>query len=274
MSVDSQPIKIEPLPALHGEETDENKINPCAMAAGILCFPATLCCSWYTVRERTHNVKLHCGTYTGTDTESGCHFSNCFGRQNFAIPTGIISNDLPQVKVIEQSGSPIMCGAVVTYRIVNAKRAALDVQNYKLYIKNKALSVLKQVVSRYPYQPPKDNPDQPSLMTETRQVSREMETLFAIEVAKAGAEVVSFQLNEISYAPEIANAMLKRQQAVAVIEAREAIVKGAVTIALTSIDSLKSGGIEFSDADKAKLVSNLLVVTSSDQGASPVVNVS
>lgn len=260
-------------PTIDGEDTDTHGNNACATFFGILCFPATLCCSFYTVRERTNAVKLHCGTYTGTETEPGCHFSNCFGRELKTIQTGVISVDLPNVKVIEKAGSPINVSAVVTYRIVNAKRAALDVQNYRQFIRNKALSVLKQVVSGYPYQPSKENPDEPSLLTETKEVGREMENLFAQEITLAGARVVSFQLNEIAYAQEIASAMLKRQQAVAVIEAREAIVRGAVSIALTSIDSLESGGIKMNDEEKSKLVSNLLVVTSSDQAASPVIQV-
>ena len=89
----------------------------------------------------------------------------------------------------------------------------------------------------------------------------------------AGAECVSFQLNEISYSAEVAAAMLKRQQAHAIVDAREAIVSGAVSIATTSIASLKDGGMVLSDGAKAKLVSNLLVVTSADAGVSPVVAV-
>ena len=137
----------------------------------------------------------------------------------------------------------------------------------------KALTTLKQVVSRYPYQARKSHPDEPCLLTETKEISKELQVEFAKQIIVAGAECVSFQLNEISYSAEVAAAMLKRQQAHAIVDAREAIVSGAVSIATTSIASLKDGGLVLSDGAKAKLVSNLLVVTSADAGVSPVVAV-
>eukprot|EP00039_Didymoeca_costata_P016443 m.296748 g.296748 ORF g.296748 m.296748 type:complete len:296 (-) comp16393_c7_seq1:1561-2448(-) len=278
MDMEMQPIVKEPKassdqPVMRGEETDKEKVSMCAVVGGILCCPATLCYSWFQVQEKTNVVILHCGTYTGIVTEPGCHWVNCCGRENHVVDVGIISHELKNTKIIEKSGTPIIVGAVVTYRIVNAKRAVLDVQSYKKFIQDKAITVLKQVVSRYPYQPSKATPGEPSLLTETKDISHEMETEFGKVIAVAGAEVISFQLNEISYAPEIASAMLKRQQASAVIDAREAIVKGAVNIALDSMDALKAGGVTFTPEEQANLVSNLLVVTSSDQGAAPVVNV-
>merc|ERR1719183_1640789 len=105
---------------MFGEPTDREKISECASMFGL--FPINFCTGWFTVQEKTNAVLIHCGRYTGTAKDPGCHYANPCGRELRVIETGIISKDMKTVKVIEKAGSPIICGAVVQYRIVNAKR--------------------------------------------------------------------------------------------------------------------------------------------------------
>jgi len=203
--------------------------------------------------------------------ESGCYFVNPCARELIPVGTDIRLIDLKAIKVIEKSGTPVMCGAVMAYRVVNAKRASLDVSNCHRFVTDKSLTVLKQIVSKYPYQPPKENPDAPSLLTEAKEISSKMELELAEVIKVAGCEVISFQLNEVSYATEVSAAMLKRQQATALIEARETIVAGAVSIAMASIKKIEQAGVKLSEDEKGDLVSKLLVCISGDSSAAPVV---
>lgn len=132
--------------------------------------------------------------------------------------------------------------------------------------------MLKQVVSRHPYESPDKKTT--SLKTEGKEVSRELVECLQKQVDQAGVRVQSFQINELSYAPEIASQMLKRQQAVALVQARAAIVEGAVETAHGAIVAMEEKGIRFSPEGKERLVTSLLTVMCSEHDAQPTVNVS
>lgn len=170
--------------------------------------------------------------------------------------------------MIDARGSPVLVSAIVTYEVVDARRAAIDVRDPFSYVKDQAPAVLKRVVSEYSYEPPNDQPNLPSLRTETESVSIRMRNQLQTRVSKAGIRVESFVLNELSYAPEVAQAMLKRQQAHALVEARYTLVNGAVDIATDAVGKL---GNQLEAGDKSKLLSNMLVVLVGERDATPTI---
>eukprot|EP00339_Tiarina_fusa_P020505 CAMPEP_0117026498 /NCGR_PEP_ID=MMETSP0472-20121206/19474_1 /TAXON_ID=693140 ORGANISM="Tiarina fusus, Strain LIS" /NCGR_SAMPLE_ID=MMETSP0472 /ASSEMBLY_ACC=CAM_ASM_000603 /LENGTH=194 /DNA_ID=CAMNT_0004733519 /DNA_START=306 /DNA_END=890 /DNA_ORIENTATION=- len=191
-----------------------------------------------------------------------------WGREIRKISTKQQSIELPKTTVVDSNGNPLIISAVIVYRISNSRRALLDVENSRIFVKNQAEAALKQTLSRFPYE---SNDGSPCLKTEAEQIGKHLCNLLQRKVLQAGAMVDSFQLKEISYAPEIASGMLKRQQAIAIIEARQTIVQGAVDIAADAVTKLAERGIELSDSDQAKLVTNLLTVVCSDNDAQPTV---
>jgi len=145
------------------------------------------------------------------------------------------------------------------------------VSDTRLFTLNAAQTVLKTVVGRHPYEATK--PGQMCLKTHAKQIGQEMVTLLQKDVNVAGVKVLSFQFNDLSYAPEIASAMLKRAQAQAMVAARKKIVDGAIDIALGAVIELEKKGISIQQSDKSRIVTNLLTVICSDTDAKPTVNV-
>lgn len=243
----------------------------CATLVGALCFPATLMCSWFTLSENEEAVIMHCGKYSGKLTEPGCHFVNMCGRQLLTVSTKVVSHDLKNTKVVDANGNPVNVSAVITYKVCDVEKATLDVTQVHAFVSNQAQAVLKQVVSRYPYESTENRAD---LKNESQLVSQELVRVLQERVNIAGLLILGFQFNEISLAPEIANAMLKRQQAAAMVAARKIIVHGAVEIAHTAVEEMTKKGVKFSDDERAKLVTNLLTVICSDHDAQPTLSLS
>ncbi|KNC78220.1 hypothetical protein SARC_09347 [Sphaeroforma arctica JP610] len=226
--------------------------------------------SCFTLNTRSEAVILHYGTYTGTIDEPGCHFVNCFGREIRTILTSQKSVDIPNVKVLDGNGNPIIVSAILTYRFVDSKKALLNVLSPNEYVMTQASATLKQIVSQFPYE---SEGDEPSLKNESQHIGNLMRDALQKTVAPAGAIIQSMQLNELNYAPEVANAMLKKQQAKAMIAAREHIVQGAVAISQMAIKQLEAGGLEMTAGERVKLITNLLTVTCSDSDTVPTVQV-
>lgn len=224
--------------------------------------------SCFILPERMAAVELFFGEYYGTITEPGCYCRNSCAVEVRRVSTALTSIDLPNVKVLDSSGTPVLVSAIVTFEVVDARRAALEVHNAFSYVKDQAPAVLKRVVSEYPYEPPGDQMELPSLRTETETVSARMKEQLQNRVLGAGVRVESFMLNELSYAPEIARAMLKRQQATALVEARHTLVSGAIDI---TEDAMGRIGGQLEPAERSKLLSNMLVVLVGDKEAQPTV---
>jgi len=179
------------------------------------------------------------------------------------ISVAQLSNDLPTQKITDVAGNPILVSAVITYRFNNPTYALLNVQSPQSYVMTQAQAALKQVVGRYSYQ---------DLKTESGEVMKELIATLQPRVDTAGALIMSFNLNELNYAPEIAAQMLRRQAAQAMVDARHLIVKGAVDIAREAVANLEAGGMHLSDEEKFKLVSSLLIVTTSDKDTTPTIS--
>lgn len=240
-------------------------------ALALLCVPfwvVTPCFSFLAVKPQEHYVILSMGKYAETIKTPGIHFANCWGRDMLRIETKVTAIELAKTTVLDVNGNPLIISAVVTYEVVNAKRALLEVNDVHYFIRANAEAALKAGLSKFPYE---SQDGSPCLKTEAVQIGRQLCYVLQSKVYVAGVLVHSFQLKEISYAPEIAGVMLKRQQAQALIDARNTIVEGAVEICAHAIDKLRAKGIELNNEQEAKIVGNLLTVTCSESQAVPTI---
>ena len=176
-----------------------------------------------------------------------------------------------EIKVNDLDGNPIDIAAIVVWQVADTARAVFAVEAYEEFIKAQAESALRHVATIHPYDEP--GPGETSLRGGTDLVSAELAAEVAARVALAGLEIVEVRISSLAYAPEIAQAMLQRQQAGAVIAAREQIVEGAVTMVDQALRRLETDDIvTMDDERRAQMVSNLLVVLCSDQRTQPVIN--
>ena len=176
-----------------------------------------------------------------------------------------------ELKVNDLDGNPVNIAAIVVWQVADTARAVFAVEAYEEFIKAQAESALRHVATTHPYDEP--GPGETSLRGGTDVVSAELAAEVAARVALAGLEIVEVRISSLAYAPEIAQAMLQRQQAGAVIAAREQIVEGAVTMVDQALKRLEADDIVTMDEERrAQMVSNLLVVLCSDQRTQPVVN--
>mmetsp|Transcript_8020 Transcript_8020/g.8861 ORF Transcript_8020/g.8861 Transcript_8020/m.8861 type:complete len:290 (+) Transcript_8020:800-1669(+) len=257
-------------------ETEEGT-SVVAWVLGGVCLPLTLLCSWFTVQEREEVVVLSYGKFVGIETEPGCHCRNCWGRELRRISTATLTSEIPPTKVIDRNGNPVVVSGIVTYYFEDPKKAAIDIGNYMQFVNDQAQVTMKQLVSRYPYEADfgededstKDH--EPCLKTEAREIQMEFTELLQNRVDIAGARVLSFQFNELSYAPEIAAGMLKRQQAKALVDARKTIVSGAVDIAYSAMEQLEQRGVTLQPEEKTRLVTNLLTVICAESDVQPTI---
>lgn len=178
----------------------------------------------------------------------------------------------PTIKVNDIGGNPIEIGAVVVWRVSDTARASFDVESFSTFVDTQCESALRHLASVYPYDGSGAD-HETSLRGSTDEVSRALEAELTERVAKAGVTIDETRLSHLAYAPEIAGAMLRRQQADAVIAARFRIVEGAVTMVEAALDHLDKGGkVKLDEERRAAMVSNLLVVLCGDHGVQPVVN--
>ena len=182
-------------------------------------------------------------------------------------------------KVNDKLGNPVEVSAIVIWKVVNATKAVLNVDYYKEYLSNQTDSTIRNVARLYPYDiidddyDEKDDINEKTLRGSATIIAEEMKKELEVMVKDAGIEIVEVRLNQIAYAPEIAAAMLQRQQAIAVIAARKKIVEGAVSMVEMALDKLKEDNVvDLDEERKAQMVSNLLVVLCSSKEANPILN--
>jgi len=231
--------------------------NPISAAMCAIFLPLAACSSPQVVKEKNEKVILSMGKYVGTLRVPGCYVVNpcCLDARD--ISTAMVSVDLCNVKVADGKGNPLLLSGVVTYRVVDTKRAALDVKSYGQYLQTQGTTVMKKVASMYPYEA---RDDQPSLKSEAEHLRKDLIRLLQERVDLAGIHVVNFELNDLAYAPEIAAQMLVRQQAEAVVDARKVIAGGAVEIVDLTIKGLETKGVSMTDSQKSLMAANLVVV--------------
>lgn len=223
------------------------------------------------VPPNTGVVAVFFGTYIGTIKAPGFWWMNPFTKRT-AISLRARNMVTPTIKVNDIKGNPIEIAAVVVWRVIDTARASFDVENYQSFVDTQCESALRHLASIYPY----DNtgPEtETSLRGSTDEVSKALAAELQERVAKAGVTIEETRLSHLAYAPEIAGAMLRRQQADAVVSARFRIVEGAVGMVESALEHLEKGGkVQLDDERKAAMVSNLMVVLCGDHSVQPVVN--
>ena len=210
------------------------------------------------------------GTYVGSVKDSGVWWINPFSTKR-KISLRVRNFESGKLKVNDKDGNPVEIGAIVVWRVVETAEAAFNVDNYENFVRVQSEAAIRTLASAYPY----DSHDEgiTSLRGNMQEVAEKMKSEVQARLSKAGVEVIEARIAHLAYAPEIASAMLRRQQANAIIAARARIVEGAVSMVEMALDKLEEGGkVKLDDERKASMVSNLLVVLTSDRDAQPVVN--
>jgi len=211
------------------------------------------------------------GKYVGTAREQGLRFTNPFYAVK-KISLRIRNFETSKLKVNELEGSPIEIGAVIVWQVVDSAEAVYNVDDYESYVHIQAESALRQMATSYPY----DNHDDPntvSLRSHPVEISHHLMEQLKERLSQAGVAMIEARISHLAYAQEIAQAMLQRQQASAVVAARRRIVFGAVSMVEMALAQLKEKGLADLDEERrATMVSNLLVVLCSERPAQPVVN--
>ncbi len=230
---------------------------------------SVLWCGFFTLQPNTAAVLLLFGEYKGTARRQGFHWANPFYKK---IRVSLRARNLngEKLKVNDQRGNPIEIAAVVVWRVNDTARAVFDVDDYAKYVTIQSESAVRHLASSYPYD---SHQDELSLRGSMDEVSRALQAELEERLSKAGVVVDEARLAHLAYAPEIAGAMLRRQQAEAIVAARTRIVEGAVGMVQMALAHLeKDKVVELDGERKAAMVSNLLVVLCGDHNVQPVVN--
>ncbi len=225
---------------------------------------------FFTLQPNEAAVLLLFGAYKGSVRQSGFHWANpFFQKMKVSLRTRNFNTD--KLKVNDQRGNPTEIAAVVVWRVHDTAQACFDVDDYKDYVHIQSESALRYLASRYPYDTTEEH--ELSLRGSMAEVSHALQQELQERLDKAGVIVQEARLSHLAYAPEIAGAMLRRQQAEAIVAARLRIVEGAVGMVETALERLEAKKtIELDDERKAAMISNLLVVLCGEQAAQPVVN--
>ena len=241
---------------------------PFTLAGGVL----TLLGLYMLQPNEAANLTLF-GEYTGTDRGEGLRWANPLARKGRLSLRSRNLNVAP-LKVNDQRGNPVEIGAVVVWRVRDTAQAAFDVDDYETYVSVQAEAAIRHLASLYAYDDGEDLPaGQPTLRGGMDAVSMALRDELQARFDAAGVEVQDAKLSHLAYAPEIAQVMLRRQQAEAIVSARHKIVQGAVGMVEAALQGLSERNVvHLDDERKASMVSNLLVVLCSDRETQPVVN--
>ena len=226
---------------------------------------------FFIVNPNEGRVLQFFGSYVGTSRKTGLQWLVPFYTRK-SISLRIRSFESAHLKVNDKEGNPIEIGAIVVWKVIDTAEAAFEVDNYEAYVRVQSESALRNAATSYPY----DSHDEPGVMSlrgSTADVANHLKDEMQQRLQKAGVEVIETRISHLAYAPEIAAAMLQRQQAGAIIAARTRIVEGAVGMVEMALESLsKRGVVQLDEERKAAMVSNLLVVLCGDRNTQPVVN--
>ena len=210
------------------------------------------------------------GKYVGTAHEPGLKWANPF-FQKTAVSTRVRNFESSKLKVNDSNGSPIEIAAVVVWKVFDTAEALFEVDDYEEFVQIQSESALRNLSTTYPYEPHEG--ESLALRSNPVEIAQALRTEIQDRLETAGVTVIEARISHLAYAPEIANAMLRRQQASAIIAARQQIVKGAVGMVDMALDELSENHVvELDEERKAAMVSNLLVVLCGEEGAQPVLN--
>ncbi|HEL4833311.1 TPA: SPFH domain-containing protein [Stenotrophomonas maltophilia] len=246
--------------------------NLLLMLAGILMAALAVfaLAGLYTVQPNQAAVLSLFGKYVGTVKDNGLRWNNPFYAKR-RVSQRVRNFESGKLKVNELDGSPIEIAAVIVWQVVDASEAVYNVDDYESFVHIQSESALRAMATSYPYDQHEDG--QLALRSHASEISQHLKNELAERLADAGVQVIDARISHLAYAAEIAQAMLQRQQANAVIAARTRIVAGAVGMVEMALAELqKNGVVQLDEERKAHMVSNLLTVLCSDRGTQPIVN--
>lgn len=239
---------------------------------GFICWliAIALLSSTTVVSPNQAKVILFFGQYIGTIRESGFFLTVPFAQKiNLSLKVRNFNSSV--LKVNDLDGNPIEISAVVVFKVVDTAKALFDVAYYQDFVEIQSETAIRHIASQYPYDT--FNEEDLTLRGNTTAISDELANELQERLSVAGVEVIETRLNHLAYATEIASAMLQRQQAKAILSARQTIVEGAVTMTQMALEQIETGQeINFTDDRKVQLINNLLVSIITDKGTQPVIN--
>ncbi|GAA6756778.1 SPFH domain-containing protein [Thermus sp. 93170] len=221
----------------------------------------------FTLQPNEGAVLVFLGRYVGSVREEGFHFANPLAaRRRVSLRVHNFTSD--RLKVNDAQGNPIEIAAVVVWRVVDTAKALFQVENYEAFVAIQAEAAIRALASRYPY-----DAEGRSLRGNPEEVAEELKAEVEERLRVAGVEVLEARITHLAYAPEVAQAMLRRQQALAVIAARKLIVEAAVDMVKEALAGLEAQGLALDEERRAAMVNNLMVALVAEAQAQPVVNV-
>ena len=247
----------------------ENPLYIIAIVAGFI-----MLFGFILVNPNTSKVILLFGKYVGTVKQNGLYWANPFYTKKI-ISLRASNFDSERLKVNDKLGNPVMISTILVWRVTDTFKAAFDVDNYENFVRVQTDAAVRKLASMYPYDNFADegHEEDITLRSSVNEVSATLEKELEERLAIAGIEVLEARIGYLAYAQEIANAMLKRQQATAIVAARHKIVEGAVSMVEMALEELnKKDIVELDEERKAAMVSNLMVILCGDKEASPVLN--
>ena len=246
--------------------------SPIPIVVGCLLFVilAVMLGGFFVVEPNQATVQMLFGMYKGSERRPGLWWVNPFMTKK-KVTLRVRNFECNKLKVNDHDGNPIEIGAVVVWKVVDSAEAIFQVDNYDNFVHVQTEAALRNLATGHPYDAHNDG--QMSLRGNTADVAELLKGEVQARLEKAGVEVLEARISHLAYAPEIASAMLRRQQASAVIAARSKIVEGAVSMVQMALEELsKRSVVQLDEERKAAMVSNLLVVLCSEHETHPVVN--
>lgn len=239
-----------------------------ALLAGIAVFICWF--GFYMVEPNQSAVLQLFGRYVGTDFENGLRWANPFYSKQ-KVSLRVRNFESSKLKVNDHAGNPVDIAAVVVWKVVDSAEAVFEVEDYENFVNIQSEAALRYLASSYPYEAEKES--EISLRSSGSDITDLLRTEIQNRLHKAGVEVIEARISHLAYAQEIASAMLQRQQARAVVMARQQIVEGAVGMVEMALQRLSEKDVvQLDEERKAAMVSNLLVVLCGDHSVSPVIN--
>lgn len=253
---------------------NENFISPTKIISGIIILISSILgFTGLVALSPNKGVVLNLfGEYKGTIKKEGLHMVNPFYTKH-KVDLRAMSSESAKLKVNDKLGNPIEIAAVIVWQIENTYKALFEVSDFNEYVKNQSEAALRHLATSYPYDNIEHDNAHITLRDGGDKVIELLESELTERLSKAGITVKESRISHLAYAPEIAGAMLQRQQATAIVAARTKIVEGAVSMVDMALDMLsKKDIVVLDDEKKAAMVSNLMVVLCGEKSASPVVN--
>nr|WP_268035506.1 SPFH domain-containing protein [Algoriphagus sp. PAP.12] len=228
---------------------------------------------FFIVEPNKAMVLLLFGDYKGTVKANGFFWVNPFMTKK-KISLRVRNFENKPLKVNDKIGNPVMVGTIVVWQVEDTFKATFDVDDYENFVHLQSDAAVRKMAGSYPYDNFEDEEAEVTLRSGVEEVNHSLEAEIVDRLNHAGIKVIEARISHLAYASEIASAMLQRQQATAIVAARQKIVEGAVGMVEMALEDLKVKDIiEFDEEKKATMVSNLMVVLCSDKSASPVLNV-